>query len=76
MHCQNGELDSGMLAEGEMRRAARYGELKRGGGGGGGQSGARERSEEPAQLIYGSRSVPRHTCDTNAQGRDRCRSEC
>lgn len=35
-----------------------------------------ERGEEPAQLIYGSRSVPEHTCDTNAQGQDRCRSEC
>lgn len=50
VHCQNRELDSGMLAEG------RWGELRgkesqkgRGEGGGErGQSGARERGEEPA----------------------------
>lgn len=39
----------------------------------GGHGGTRERGEE---LIYKSRSEPKHTCDTNAQGRDRCRSEC
>lgn len=75
VHCQNGELDSGVLAEG--RWGERRGkESQKGRGEERGQSGARERSEEPARLIYGSRSVPKHTCDTNAQGRDRCRSEC
>lgn len=76
VHCQNGELDSGMLAEG--RRGELRGRKSQKGKGGEreGRAGARERSDEPARLIYGSRSVPKHTCDTNAQGRDRCRSEC
>ncbi len=61
-----------------MRRAERYGESE------GKGMGSEERTEQggegakrgAALLIYGSRSVLKPTCDSNAQGRDRCRSEC
>lgn len=76
VHCQNGELDSGMLAEARWERLRGKERKGKGRETERGQSGARERREALAQWIYGSRSVPKHTCDTNAQGRDRCRIEC
>lgn len=66
VHSQNGEQDPSMLAE------RRWGEVRVKTGG----EGREGRERVAAGLIYGSRSVPKHTCDTNAQGQDRCRSEC
>lgn len=66
----------GHAGRGEMKRAERGKESQKGRGSKRGQSRPRERKEKQAQLIYGSRSAPKHTCDTNAQGQDRCRSEC